>query len=281
MRRDCTVVLIGALALATSLPAHALVLRVQPEIGATHRYKLTMSGRTNTEMMGQAVSTQTTGEVNYAEKVLSREGDVTRYETEVFGGSIEVTQAGQSQTIDLPSGRSVTEVDSRGRVVKVVEAESEGESDEQSLAGSGPGSMAASSHYGSFPESDVKEGDTWSDTLSVPMGPGGPEVEVTCTMELLALTTFQNRKCAKIRTSFSSPLELDLGDLGVPGGEEGVGGLQAVLKGDILTYYDYENSLYVYTEGTMGVDGEMSVPGMPGGGVPMKMIMNLKLVVVE
>jgi hypothetical protein len=138
-----------------------------------------------------------------------------------------------------------------------------------------------SSHYGSFPEGDVKEGDTWSDTISVPWAPGGSEVEVTCSTELLALTTFQNRKCAKIRISFSSPMEMDLAELGMPVGEEGSGAMQGVLKGDLLTYYDYENSLYVYSEGTVGMEGQMSVSDMLGGVMETKTIMNLKMVMVE
>jgi hypothetical protein len=233
-------------------------------------------------MMGHAISVQTTGTIDYAEKALSREDGLTRCETERLGGSIELTQGGQSQIVDLPSARSVADVDSRGRVVKTVEVESERETDEHSLMGAGPESMPTSSHYATLPEGDVKEGDTWSDTISVPWAPGGSEIEVTCSMELLALTTFQSRKCAKIRISFDGPVELDLAELGMPAGEEGAGAMEAVLKGDILTYYDYENSLYVYSEGTVGMDGQMTMPGMPGGGVmEMKTIMNLKEVMVE
>jgi hypothetical protein len=270
-----------ALLVTALLPAHAVVLRFRPEIGATHRYKVTMSGRTNTEMMGHAISVQTTGTIDYAEKALSREDDVTRYEKQQLGGSIELTQGGQSQTMDLPGGRSVVDVDSRGRVVEIVEAESEGETDEQPLMGFGPESMVTSSHYGSFPEGDVKKGDTWSDTISVPWAPGGSEVDVTCSVELLALTTFQSRKCAKIRISFDGPVEMDLTELGMPAGEEGPATMEGVLKGDLLTYYDYENSLYVYSEGTVGMDAQISMSGMPGGAMEMKTIMNLKMAMVE
>jgi hypothetical protein len=274
------------LLLAASLPVHAVVLRFEPKVGETHRHKLTISGRMTMEMMGEEMRVETTAEVDYAEKALSREGDVTQYETELLGGELTMvneTLGGQTQTIDTPAGRVVAEYDGRGRLVKVVEHEFEGQVSEQPLMGSGPESMATSSHYGSFPEGDVKEGDVWSDTIVMPLAPDGPEVEMEFTSELLALTTFQSRKCAKIRTSFSAPLAVDATDFGVPASGEDAGGVEATLQGDVVMYYDYENSLYVYGQGTVGMDMNiaMAEAEMPGGDMTMKMIMNLKMVMVE
>lgn len=280
MRRHCSAVFVGALLVTALLPAHAVVLRFQPKVGDTHRHKLSMSGRMTMEMMGETMRGEVTAEMNYAEKALSREDDVTRQQTEILGGTVSVAMGPQSETVDLPTGRIVADIGSRGQLVELVEAEFEGEAP-QPFMGSGPESMSTSFHYGAFPEGDVKEGDTWSDTISMPLSPEGPEVEMTFTSELLALTTFQSRKCAKIRTSFDAPLDIDMAELGIPSGEEESGTVQATLKGDMLMYYDYENSLYVYGEGTMGIDMSMAMPDMPGGDVTTKMIMNLKMAMVE
>ncbi len=281
MRKHCSAVFMSVLLVTALLPAHAVVLRFQPEVGDTHRYKLSMSGRMTMEMMGETMRGETTAEMDYAEKALSREGDVTRHQTELLSGTVSMTMAGQSETMDLPTGRLVADIDSRGKLVEMVEADFEGQAMQQPFMGSGPESMSTSFHYGAFPEGDVKEGDTWSDTISMPLSPDGAEVEMTFTSELLALTTFQSRKCAKIRTSFNAPLDMDMAELGVPSGDDESGAMQATLKGDMLMYYDYENSLYVYGEGTMGMDMSMPMPDMPGGDMTTKMIMNLKMAMVE
>ncbi len=285
MRRHCAALFVAGVLVVAALPAHAVVLRFRPQVGTARQYKLTMSGRMTMEMagVGEAMRTETTAEVEYREKALSREDDLTRYETELLGGKVNMTLGERIETMDVPTGRFVADMDSRGRLVKMVETEFEGETPQQPFMGSGAESMPASFHYAPFPEGDVKEGDTWSDTIAIPTAPDGPELEMTFTSELLALTTFQGRKCAKIRTSFNAPMDMDLEDLGAPAGSDESGTIEAALKGDILMYYDYDNSLYVYGEGTVGMDMNMSmeIPEMPAGNMTMKMITNVKMVMTE
>ncbi len=59
--------------------------------------------------------------------------------------------------------------------------------------------------------------------------------------------------------------------------------MTGALQGDLLWYYDYEKSVYVYGEGTIGMDMTMSVqaPNMPGGTMTTKMLMNLKTTLVQ
>jgi hypothetical protein len=104
--------------------------------------------------------------------------------------------------------------------------------------------------------------------------PDGPEMELAFNSRLLKLTTFQDRKCAKIRTTFSGPMHLDMSSMGMPAGEDAE--MEATLQGDMLWYYDYESSVYVYGEGTVGIDMSFSMPEEMGGAVTVKMVLNIK-----
>jgi hypothetical protein len=148
----------------------------------------------------------------------------------------------------------------------------------------GPGAETWSTmpaQFGAFPEGDVNVGDTWSEELKIPMAPDGPEMTLNIQSELLALTTFQGRKCAKARTQFEGPMNLDMADLGTPAADV-EGSVEAMLQGDMLWYYDYENSVHVYGEGTVGMDMNISVAGeeMPGG-MSAQVLMNVKMMLAE
>ncbi|MDH4180204.1 MAG: hypothetical protein OEV33_06805 [Armatimonadota bacterium] len=222
-------------------------------------------------------------EMEYSEKALSQTDEATRLETELLGGKIEITFNQQTQTMDMPTAKMVADLDAQGRVVELIEADiPEGAMSEQ-LMGKGAESFPNWSQFSAFPEGDVSEGDAWSDTISIPTTPGGPELAMTFQSKLIALTTFQNRKCAKIRTSFSAPMNLDIAELSEGEEAEAEGDMTATLQGDLLWYYDYEKSVYVYGEGTIGMDMKMAMqmPNAPGGMVTTKMVMNLKTTLVQ
>ncbi|MBN1461429.1 MAG: hypothetical protein JXA57_18025 [Armatimonadetes bacterium] len=274
MRRYRLTGLMACLLLGMCLPAHAIVLRYSPTPGEVHKSKAEMAGKVETSMpaMGQTARIELTMDMDYAEKVVSRTEGVTRVETEVLSGKVvtKMTQPmEQTQTTDVPTGRVVVDLDNRGRVVKMVEADMPG-ADMSQFGAQGAESFPNWSQYSSFPEEEIKEGDEWTATLEVPTAPDGPTLKIDLTSELIAVTTFQDRKCAKIRTRFSGPLEMDMS--GATGGESGA--TAGTMQGDVLWYYDYENSIYVYGEGTVGFDMQMDMGDM--GGMTMKMVMNIK-----
>jgi len=252
------------------------VLKYRPKVDSVLKHKASMAGRMESSMeaMGQTMRAEITMDMDYSEKVLSQTDETTRVETELLGGKTEVNMAGMKQTIDMPTGKMVTDLDPRGQVVKLVEADLTGT--DQQVMGQGSESFPNWSQFSAFPEGDIKEGDSWKGTVTIPMGPDAPTIEMSYTSKLIALTTFQDRKCAKLQTGFSAPLELDASQLG--GGQGSDGNVNATLSGDILWYYDYENSVYVYGEGTVGMDMDMSMsaPNMPSGNVKTKMLLNIK-----
>ena len=284
MKRRCTVGLAAGLLLVACLPAHAIVLRYRPKVDEVTKHKMTMSGRMEMSMegMGQLMQMEISGSLDYAEKALSATEEATRVETRLTGGTMTAKAGGESQAQDMPTGRMVADIDPRGRVVKMVSSEFEGE--DAMAQGMGPGADTWSTmpaQFGAFPEGDVTVNDTWSEELKIPTSPDGPEMTMKLESQLLALTTFQGRKCAKVRTSFEGPMNLDMGDFGGAAGEV-EGTMDAMLQGDMLWYYDYENSLYVYGEGAVGMDMNISVAGADtAGGMTAQMLMNVKMSLAE
>jgi hypothetical protein len=277
MRRRWAVGVVAGLLLATCLPAHAIVLRYQPKVGEATKHKVSMSGTMLASVpgMGQVMQMELNGAVDYTEKALSETAETTRVETRLLGGSMTVKMEGQSQTEEMPTGRVVTDTDRRGRLVNLVEANVGGQNAMPDAMG--PGSATWGSQFVALPEGTVEVNDSWSDTLKIPTAPIGPEIPLTVKSQLLELPTFQNRKCAKIRTSFEGPMNLDLSALGMPA-EAGKGTMEASLQGDMILYYDYENSLQVYSEGTIAIDMNLSMtgPDAPPGGMNMQMQISVK-----
>jgi len=284
-RKDRVVWVVAGLLLAIALPAHAVVLRYEPEVGSVQRHKVSMAGRmeSTVEGVGQTMRVEMTSEMTYSEKALSKTDETTTVETELLGGTTTMDMGGQTQTMKMPTGKIVAEMDRRGRMFELVETNMMGGEAAESIMGSGAETMPNWSQFSAFPENDVKVGDTWSDTISVPTEPGGPSIELTFESELIALTTFQDRKCAKMKTSFSGPIEMVMDEMSATGDEGGEGSLDATLSGDLVWYYDYENSVYVYAEGTIGMEMHMvmAVPNMSNGTMTSKMLMNMKVSLMQ
>ena len=162
-------------------------------------------------------------------------------------------------------------------MVSLVESEFEGEA--QSVVGTGAENWSTFSNFSAFPEGTVEVGDSWSDELEIPALPGGPEMSLKLTSHLLGLTTYEGRKCARIRTSFRGPMSFEE----MAGAEAESASMEATLEGTMEWHYDYENSVYVGGEGSVGIDMKMSIaaPEMPGTEVTTKMLANVKMTLVK
>jgi len=261
---------------AVGLPAHAVLLRYAPKVGETVKHKVSMAGRTSAsvEGMGEGMRMELNGAIQYTEKAISETADTVRVETQVTGGKFTMSVGGRSQGQEIPKGKVVADMDRRGRLVKTIQADFGGKSGAQDFLTGGAGSWSNLASFSAFPEGDVKAGDTWSDEIKIPATQGGPEVNLSTTSRLLEVATYQGRSCAKIRTTFKGPLVFD-----TSGQNDDSGSMEATLQGDLIWYYDYQNSVYVSGEGSVGMDLKMSMSGpeMPGMPVTSKMLMNVKL----
>jgi hypothetical protein len=271
--------------LTTCLPAHAVVLRCAPKVGEVHRYEVTAAGSfemTIPGAEGQTGGRQTTAEVQCEQKVLSQTGEVTRLQTDLLGGKGTTTMDGEAEPVQVPTGRAVLELDRRARITKVVEVNLAGKDVSQRL---GPWAEFLSnwSQFSAFPEGDAKVDDSWTATFTSRLPLGGERIEMSIKSQLLDLTSLQGRQCAKIRTTFSGPLKLEGSDMGPFGS---VGPTTGNLQGDLTWYYDYENSVFVAGEGSAGMERSRFLQGLLGLGMPDgtftdKMVMNVKVALVQ
>jgi len=243
------------------LPAHAIVLRYSPKEGSVTKHKMTMTGATTMAMPGMEASGMKitmSGFVLTTEKVLSTSEESVTLETRITGGKMNTTMQGQTDSTDVPQGRIVAEMDHHGRMVKTIE------SDMEQGGGFGDVDYSDFAEFGAaFPEGDLKVKDTWTGEMKLPLGEG-LDITLTATSRLLELGVFQGRKCAKIRSTFKGPLTLDMSATGMSeeGGESSATGS---LNGLFVSYYDYENSVYVSAEGTITVAMEMTSSDPQGG----------------
>jgi len=276
MNRRWLMGMVAGAMMVACMPAHAIVLRYTPKVGEVHKQKASMAGRMEMTMaaLGQTMRGEMTIEMDYSEKALSQTETVTRMQTDLLGGKGSFSMAGQSQTMDMPTGKIVADMDRLGAMVKLIEMDMPGS---EQFMGSGAESLPNWSQYSTFPEGDLKVGDTWSGKVSIPAGPDMPSIEMTFKCTLLDLTTFKGRNCAKIRTVFNGPFTMDMaGAQGVPPGTEGT--VDAVMDGNMDWYYDYDNSVYAYGEGTMAMDMTVAMAGeaAAAGDMSMKLKMNIK-----
>jgi len=269
--------------------AHAVVLRYTPKAGAVHRYRVTAARALEAtieplrDTSRTRIAFEVAVEVRCEQKVLAQTGEVTRVETRLLGGKGTTSMHGQTESIGIPTGRAVVELDRRARATRVVDTVLEGKE-----ASRPPGPWAELltkwSQCWAFPEGDLKVGDTWSDTFTIPLPAGLPRVsKMSIKSQLLQLTSLQGRQCAKIRTTFSGPLELEGSDMGPFGS---VGPTTGNLRGDLTWHYDYENSILVAAEGSAHVDMSKFLQGPMGPGVPdhtqsTKMLMNVKVALAQ
>ncbi|UCC68295.1 MAG: hypothetical protein JSV79_14520 [Armatimonadota bacterium] len=281
MKRRCAMGLVAGLLVASCLPAHAIVLRYRPKINELSKRNITVEGsmQTSIEGAGQFTQREATASAEYVEKALSETAETTRVESRWIRGTLTTKANGESHTEELPPGRMVADIDRRKRLVEVVEADFGGGVDSWSLMGSGAETWTSFfAQFGQFPEGDIEVGDSWYEELKIPIAPASSEIKVTVESHLLALTTFQGRKCAKIRASFEGPISLDLSDFGASS-EEAKGRLEATFHGDTLWYYDYENSVDVYQEASTRMEINLSVSEheAPGGTITTEATLKMKM----
>jgi hypothetical protein len=141
------------------------------------------------------------------------------------------------------------------------------------------------SNVATFPEGDVKVGDVWESELNLPGASGMPAMDLKIKSRLLELSDDQGRKCAKIRSTFSGPLTMDLSQAAKSAGskaKEMEGSISANMQGSFISLYDYENSCYLSQGGTLVMT--MSLAPTEGSPIPpgsMKMNMTMKMALVQ
>jgi hypothetical protein len=277
--------LVACCGFAHAEPIH---LRFKPAVGQETKHRLMIAARVESSSQSEeAGSSAERGEaqvsIDFARKVTGEEGEETTVETRQLKGEASVTVEGKETTIALPAFRCVKRFDRRRNQVGLAEEEGGDppESDEEGTGceivgslGVGCGMWAEMVEMLTLPAEPVEVGATWKKEQE-----SGPrDVSFVLNYKLEELTTRAGRKCAKIRASwrheFSTEGLSDLADM--QPGTTNIVAAEGVTTGDLVCYYDYENSVDVLIEGTLGNESSTVATGSSD-----KAVMNVKSVLVE
>ncbi|HIE51698.1 MAG TPA: hypothetical protein EYP85_08045 [Armatimonadetes bacterium] len=117
-----------------------------------------------------------------------------------------------------------------------------------------------------FPQRDLKVGDTWENTVTVSL-PRGGSLRVTARSKLEGFQTVAGRRCAVIRTQVTLPLTLAFGIAGQQA-QQAVpltGKTTGRMTGEIVSYFSLEEGLLQQSASEMRLEMTMSGPsGGPG-----------------
>ena len=276
------------LALAGAAPAGAVELVYKPKVGETVQHKVMLAGRLSVTASDPELAAfadqrgEMSATIRYSAVPTSQSDDSTVVEIRMRDGKAVVKTESGTETVDLGTLTAKLTTDRR---LETGEANFESEEDFTET------SDEAYSVLDGFPllagdwwelvdvlylpTGDVSEGAEWQyeDTEDLPSESAPP---VVVKYKLLDLTTHEGRKCAKIRASW----RYEFSDMKMEEeGEEELDAMTAsgVHTGDYLFYYDYENSVCAYTEGSTGMEMTATMPSLSGEGtVSMKALVNVK-----
>jgi len=288
-------------------PAEAIVLRYELKKGDIARFKemaaaaalvsINIAGQTQTQ---QARHSQT---ATYKEEVtdVTSEGVIILVRA-LESGSMTAEVGGEQGKVSrpLPEMRTFIRMTPRGQVLsaRTTFAPQQGAAAPQAPPGFNiedlgvnMGTLEAVLSHLPFPEKDLQPNDTWSEQIRLPGFLGSPATTINLNSRLLALGPYKGRDCAKIRTSFEIPLEIDLQEIfkqmPLPEGAEVQMEMKGKIAGRVEWQFDYKQGLLVYAEGPMQVAAKasFSFTGPQGesmsGQVNITMKMNTKTTLLE
>ena len=278
-----------ALLLACCGFAHAepIELRFKPKVGQETKHRLMMAARVETASQTEEVSSAERGEaqvrIDFARKATGEEEGETTVEIRQLKGEVSVIVEGKETTIALQPFRCVKRFDRRRSEVGLEEHEGGDppESDQEGTGceivgslGIGCGMWAEMAEMLTLPAEPVEVRATWKEEHeSVPQ-----DEKLVVNYKLEELTSRSGRKCAKIRAAwrhqFSTKGLSNLAEM--QPGSVGILAAEGVNTGDLVCYYDYENSVDVLVEGSLGNESTTVATGSTE-----KAVMNVKIVMVE
>lgn len=277
------------LALVGAAPAGAVELVYKPKVGETVQHKVMLAGRLSVTVSDPELASfldqrgEMTATIRYSVTPTSRSDDSTVVAIRMLDGQAVVNTESGTETVDLGTLTAKLTTDRR---LETDEAEFDIEEDFTETSDevysvldgfpllAGDWWELVDVLY--LPTGDVSKGAEWryEDTEDLPSESAPPLV---VRYKLLDLTTHAGRNCAKIRASwryeFSDMKMEEEGEGEEPDAMTGSG----LHTGDYLVYYDYENSVCAYSEGTVGLEMSVTMPSQSGEGtVSMKALVNVK-----
>ena len=183
---------------------------------------------------GKMMKMQFRMSVKQTQRVRAVSGGVATLDVVETPISGKMMSGGKTEAMKKPPTRYQIRVTERGRFVSRKDL---GPANDEE---GGSGMDGADALFGlNFPDRDLKPGDTWEDTLSVPSG-GVPQ-KVRGTWKYVGRELFQGRDCAKISTTLTIPTSG-----GSSGGELNE---SSKMSASMVTYFDPKEGVEVYSSG--------------------------------
>ena len=246
----------ATIALAFALPVSGqTLLRLNPPEGQVSRYVFSMEVSAENPMMPTSGPMMTL-RAHRTRTILTATGEGIRGRTVIDSAAMTSAIPGAGPLPDLSGSVFTVEINPRGQYVSTVAEETPGGNAEQ--AGR---DLVEGAEFFSLPEAAVDTGDSWTETVPVPLSMGGPvqttEVELTYT-----LTSLEDGRAT---ITFSGPVESSID----------IGGMPASLSGELSgsMIVDLTEGRYVLQESLTKV--EMAVTGMS---MPIETTTTLELV---
>lgn len=221
-----------------------LALRLIPPEGQVSRYAYSMETSVDSPMMPSDGPLVTMHWLQ-TQTVLSVEGDVIRVRGAVDSVSMDMgmNMPGMDLLPDLTEMSFTSEMDPRGRVLRIIE--SEGAPD---VPGMSIESLVEGASYFVLPEEEVDTGDTWTfeTPVDLALGPGGVSMDMAFTY------TFVGLEDGLATLSFEGPMEMNMEMEGMAMG--GSGTITGTMVVDLVEGR--------HVSQTSRMDAEMTIAGM-------------------
>ncbi len=268
--RRTSVAVVILLGIGVAASAQSVQLRYKFRQGERLRYDVTLKGNgtISSPTLGQSDPFEMSGSLRYVTEVqkVDAAGSAILH-TVVEDSSINATVGGQAVPLTLNLPAITTKLTATGKILNCTVAAPMSQQLPAlgGLSGAGAATEAfdftkffgATQNIG-FPSRPVSPGTQWSDSVNITTADGA-KLQIKSNSKLLGFTTYQGRRCAKIRTTFTAPLSMQMAQLGIPFA------LTGSEQGTMTTYFALAEGRMIGSVGKVTTDITMST-GLGGIG---------------
>lgn len=236
----------ATIAFAFALPVSGqALLRLDPPEGQVSRYVFSMEVTAENPMMPTSGPMMTL-RAHQTRTILTATGEVIRGRTAIDSAAMTNAIPGAGPLPDLSGSVFTVEINPRGQHVSTVAEETP--SGEAEQVGQ---DLVEGAEFFSLPEAEVGTGDSWTETVPVPLSLGGPaqtaDVDLTYTLDSM--------EDGRVTITFTGPVESSLD----------MGGMSANVTGDLTgsMVVDLAEGRYVRQESRLNVDVVMAGMAIP------------------
>ncbi|MBI3922313.1 MAG: hypothetical protein HY318_12910 [Armatimonadetes bacterium] len=289
--RNYRVVGVVGIVLTLSFPraSQGLKLRYQWKTGlqTTCRSSVAAAAMVQMPFMEESLKMQMRGALTFHQKVTKVDTDgIAEIENRIEPSTFSMSANGGNEKMPFPGETTVLRMSPRGKVLSISNVASGEESEETEESPHAKGLDANQVFRNGaglvFPEEDLKPGQTWTEECTLPVGPE-QSVKIKCNGKLIDLVEVQGMKCAKLEATIVFPLALDFPGERSSMPSDVAADSQGYTRLTSTIYFDYEQGIVVFSEGSITGAMQYSMSPPPGAveagveGTDMSMSMKLKM----